>query len=1191
MSKPRQKGQGLVEFALILIPLLMLVLGIIEAARVFHAYLAVQHAAREAARYAVTGRPFDDTNPNDGPFTRDDATRVAAIKEVAKAQALGLTVDYWGLTTADYDANLNKPGFFGVEIHGFDSYDQPEKRDDPGQPGLPVRVRVVYNLVILDPLYRAIIPQIRLVGHAEMVNEGFQVGYGGAPPPTFGPTPTLPSPPTATPTATPTGPYIALDQYFVKAGDPIPNIYLRQHAPNTSYDIYWVAPGGSETLIGTRVTNSSGAATLSYTVPSQTESGTYTIQSRQGSTVIASVTLQVQGPTPTPTNTGTPEPSATPTETPTPTATPTGPYIALAGQYYGIPGEQITILLRQHSPNTTYQVYWITPGGAETLIDNCLTNDSGNGLLVYTIPMGSGAGTYVIESRLGGAFVARVNFQVLTVTPTPTLYVPPDLKVTSITLGAPIVVPGAPITVTVQISNSGGTTSDVFDVDLYVDPEYAPLLGHPGLHKQWQHGIAAGGTANLVFVATFYGSRPIHQLWAQVDTTNFVEDESDEDNNITGPVNVSAQVCYLDTLEPAPTPGWAPSEGYEGPAGSTNTGWRSPSANYAFAGGGFTNPSNAHADGSGYAARDNNADAVSHVYRDYGFNIPAGSTIQGIEVRLDWWLDNTAGTNRILVYLSWDSGNSWTAYRIAGTERTSDGNPTDIVGGSADTWGRTWSVSDFSNSNFRVRLELDTDNSQRDFRIDWVPVRVTYLSPGGVEPFAVVEPGAGYYSSATHAWWVDNADHPLQTFLDSPSIPIPSGLTNPTLSFWHRMNTQDNRDGGWLRYRIDGGNWQDVTGGMISQGGYTGNTGSGCPSGSHAAWEGNVPGQTVVVAIPTAAISHTIQFRWQFECDSSGAAGGTDGWWIDDVSTCGVIAGPEPPEQPKPPGLKECARVVTNGKFDNPAGTDPWHYNPYDTVWQGGGYPMPSIRVMRLNSLTLQGQQPFQPYLYQDITMPGFITTTSTATLSLYKKVCEPENCYNTANTTDPLYVVLRDPSTGVTLTHNITVALGSDLNQYVLWSSDVLDPARRQSGFDPGNYANNPLRLYFYAPNDGNPGTWFYVDSVDCEVCTTQPIPTPDPGSDRVTVGGLAQVLLSGVPRKMPGIDVYAYTADGELFTTYTIHDSTYHFYWVLPPNETIYIYAETYIGGYRYWTQTTVPPLPPGGQRDDVDLLLLPG
>ncbi len=563
LKKMKQKGQGMVEFALILPPLLMLILGIIEAARVFHAYLAVQHAAREAARYAITGRPFDEFDPNDGPFEHPDAERAAAIKQVAVDQALGLPIDYWGLTPADFDANINKPAFFGVDIHGFDSYDQPEKRDDPGQPGLPVRVRVVYNLVVLDPLYRAIIPQIRLVGHAEMVNEGIQVGHGGAPPPTWGPTPTFPVPPTPTDTPTPTGPYIVLDSYSVLPNQGI-TIELMQHLPSGSYDVYWIAPGGAETLIGTRTTNGSGYATLPWTVPGDSVGGTYTIESRRGGSFVASVNLEVQGPTPTATDTATPTETATPTITPTPTSTPTGAYIAL-DQYSALAGvTTLTVYLIQHEAFTTYEVYWKPEGSPDTdktLIDTCQTDDTGRCWLLFDVPAGTSPGTYTIQSWLSGAKVAQVNFDVLEATPTPTVYAPPDLVVTNISVGAPPAISGTPITVTVQIQNNGGTTAELFDIDLYVDPEFEPLPLRAGIRKQWQNGLAAGATATLIFDVTLYSQQA--QLWAQVDTTNFVDDEANEDNNISGPVNVTTTYCPLyDDMESGPD-GWAPHEEYE----------------------------------------------------------------------------------------------------------------------------------------------------------------------------------------------------------------------------------------------------------------------------------------------------------------------------------------------------------------------------------------------------------------------------------------------------------------------------------------------------------------------------------------------------------------------------------------------------------------------------------------------------
>lgn len=57
------KGQALVEFALVLPLFLLLVLGIIEFARIFHTHLVVTSAAREAVRKAaVTGNETDIKN-------------------------------------------------------------------------------------------------------------------------------------------------------------------------------------------------------------------------------------------------------------------------------------------------------------------------------------------------------------------------------------------------------------------------------------------------------------------------------------------------------------------------------------------------------------------------------------------------------------------------------------------------------------------------------------------------------------------------------------------------------------------------------------------------------------------------------------------------------------------------------------------------------------------------------------------------------------------------------------------------------------------------------------------------------------------------------------------------------------------------------------------------------------------------
>ncbi|KKK36318.1 hypothetical protein WQ57_19710 [Mesobacillus campisalis] len=51
-----EKGQSLVEFALVLPILILVLFGIVDFGRVFHTYLTIDHAGREAARAASIGK-------------------------------------------------------------------------------------------------------------------------------------------------------------------------------------------------------------------------------------------------------------------------------------------------------------------------------------------------------------------------------------------------------------------------------------------------------------------------------------------------------------------------------------------------------------------------------------------------------------------------------------------------------------------------------------------------------------------------------------------------------------------------------------------------------------------------------------------------------------------------------------------------------------------------------------------------------------------------------------------------------------------------------------------------------------------------------------------------------------------------------------------------------------------------------
>ena len=51
-----EKGQSMVEFALVVPLIILLLLGMVDFGRLFHAHLTLEHAGREAARAASIGK-------------------------------------------------------------------------------------------------------------------------------------------------------------------------------------------------------------------------------------------------------------------------------------------------------------------------------------------------------------------------------------------------------------------------------------------------------------------------------------------------------------------------------------------------------------------------------------------------------------------------------------------------------------------------------------------------------------------------------------------------------------------------------------------------------------------------------------------------------------------------------------------------------------------------------------------------------------------------------------------------------------------------------------------------------------------------------------------------------------------------------------------------------------------------------
>jgi len=107
----------------------------------------------------------------------------------------------------------------------------------------------------------------------------------------------------------------------------------------------------------------------------------------------------------------------------------------------------------------------------------------------------------------------------------------------------------------------------------------------------------------------------------------------------------------------------------------------------------------------------------------FGFAIPDGATIEGIEIIIDWSAHKNDRTE-LGAELSWDQGLSYTLSGYSDTRETDVYSYT-ILGGPHDKWGRVgWSHGDFSDRNFRVRFEaIDTTAHPR---VDWLGVKVYY---------------------------------------------------------------------------------------------------------------------------------------------------------------------------------------------------------------------------------------------------------------------------------------------------------------------------------------------------------------------------------------------------------------------------------------------------------------------------------
>jgi Flp pilus assembly protein TadG len=111
-----QKGQSMVELALILPVIILLLFGILEFGRIFYSYIVITNAAREGARIGAVGSP--------------NSVIIQRIREAAP------------LPYADTNLSITK-----LEPH-----------EEARVSGLPLTVEVKYEIDLVTPIFSAILP-------------------------------------------------------------------------------------------------------------------------------------------------------------------------------------------------------------------------------------------------------------------------------------------------------------------------------------------------------------------------------------------------------------------------------------------------------------------------------------------------------------------------------------------------------------------------------------------------------------------------------------------------------------------------------------------------------------------------------------------------------------------------------------------------------------------------------------------------------------------------------------------------------------------------------------------------------------------------------------------------------------------------------------------------------------------------
>ena len=151
-SPTRARGQSLVEFALVLLPLFLLILGVVQFGLIFNSYVTMTNAAREGARTG-TIYVYDRTLSK----AQNDTARNAAIRTSVLA-----SMNLLAKTSPQFagGSTWTASGTTFTNGHMTITYAVPDGvTDSDPRVGQTITVRAVYHQDLIVPMIAALLPQ------------------------------------------------------------------------------------------------------------------------------------------------------------------------------------------------------------------------------------------------------------------------------------------------------------------------------------------------------------------------------------------------------------------------------------------------------------------------------------------------------------------------------------------------------------------------------------------------------------------------------------------------------------------------------------------------------------------------------------------------------------------------------------------------------------------------------------------------------------------------------------------------------------------------------------------------------------------------------------------------------------------------------------------------------------------------